>query len=420
LASPFQPKIGIALSGGGSRAMAFHLGCLRTLWQLGILQQARVLSTVSGGSVIGAMYAVHEGDFAQFDSQAQAVLASGFVRPALRTVFTTTEGLRAVISFVLVIAVWFWLVPYRFTMGVIGWATDRKGSDVVAGPEKWIPRRFSSRTTILRRTFDTMLFKGKVLGTLSTDRPKLVMVAAELRTGSAFYYGRHATGSWRFGKIEHSQIPVAQAVAASAAFPLLLPALDEFLLFRKPDSSLRSERVTLTDGGVYDNLGLCPLWPDRDREISIGVEEIDTIVACRAGYGLRTGNPSLFAVSRLRAAFNCTSNLTQHLSMNRLFDLKAAGRLKSFVLPYLDQDDDKLSYAPADLVSRASVAGYPTNFSAMPEEWIEKLSRRGEQLTLAVIREHAPELLPPGWNFNTDHSDASQPSVCSNLASAAG
>ena len=31
-----ERKIGLALSGGGARAMAFHLGCLRALKKLGI------------------------------------------------------------------------------------------------------------------------------------------------------------------------------------------------------------------------------------------------------------------------------------------------------------------------------------------------------------------------------------------------
>ena len=49
--------IGLALSGGGSRAMAFHLGCLRALNDLGLLERVGVLSTISGGSLIGAYYA---------------------------------------------------------------------------------------------------------------------------------------------------------------------------------------------------------------------------------------------------------------------------------------------------------------------------------------------------------------------------
>ena len=44
--------IGLALSGGGSRAMAFHLGCLRALNDLDILDRIGVLSTISGGSVM--------------------------------------------------------------------------------------------------------------------------------------------------------------------------------------------------------------------------------------------------------------------------------------------------------------------------------------------------------------------------------
>lgn len=197
--------------------------------------------------------------------------------------------------------------------------------------------------------------------------------------------------------MDPTRIPIAQAVAASAAYPLFLPALDEAITCRRPDESLRNERVTLTDGGVYDNLGLAPLWPDRDPKVSIAVEPVDVIVACRAGYGRRVSDPTLFATSRMKAAFGCVFDRAQNHAMKRLFDLKEAGRLKGFVVPYLDQDDRTLAYPPADLVRRAAVAGYPTNFSAMPVEWIEKLSKRGEQLTLAVIREHAAELLPPGW-----------------------
>ena len=376
--------------------MAFHLGCLRTLDRLGILARARVMSTVSGGSVIGAMYATHEGCFDTFEERVRETLLIGFGKPAIRTVFTTMEGVKAILCMLMLIVVWLILVPVKLVVaGVSEVLGDPRGGGVSSPvAEKWMPRRFASRTTILRHTFDRMLFQGRTLGSLSHERPRFIAVAAELRTGSAFYFGRDEAGCWRFGTMDPSDIPIAQAVAASAAYPLFLPALDEFLLFRRRDRSLVTERVTLTDGGVYDNLGLSPLWPDRDPAISVGVEPIDTIVACRAGYGLRIGNPSIFWIARMKAAFGCTFGRAQNLSMNRLFDLKAAGRLKAFVLPYLDQDDRQLAHPPVDLVRRTAVAGYPTNFSAMPLEWIEKLSKRGEQLTLAVILEHAPHLIP--------------------------
>jgi len=387
------PRIGIALSGGGSRAMAFHLGCLRSLDGIGLLEKARVLSTVSGGSVIGAMYAVHEGDFPSFERRVRSVLRVGFVKPAIRVAFTTAEGWKAVACFGLLLAAWLWLLPFQASAFFARAFGGSREGDAPAGRERWLPRRFSSRTTILRRAFDDGLFHGKTLGNLRWDGPRLVVIAAELRTGSAFYFGRAEAGSWRFGKMDPAKVPVAQAVAASAAYPLLLPALDEHFVFRRRDGSIATERVALADGGSYDNLGLSPLWPGRHREVSISFEEVDTIIACRAGYGLRMGNPRLFAPARIAAAFACLHNRAQNSSMTRLFELKASGSLRNFVLPYIDQDDEKLACAPPDLVKRAEVAGYRTDFSAMPEEWIERLSKRGEQLTLALLREHTPELL---------------------------
>jgi NTE family protein len=398
----WQQSVGIALSGGGARAMAFHLGCLRTLDQLGVLENASVMSTVSGGSVIGGMYMVRAGDFSAFEADVRATLQKGLLRPALWTAFTTTEGVKALSCLTLLLVTWGWLVPFRLISSLFAMLFSAAASaNNGAAPNKWMPIRFASRTTILRRTMDKLLFEGKLLGSLRADGPRWVAIATELRTGSAYYFGRREAGSYRIGKVDPAIIPVAHAVAASAAYPLLLPAIDEAPTFQKRDGSLASQRITLTDGGIYDNLGLAPLWPDRDPKVSIGVGKVNVIVACRAGYGLRTVEPSIFVKARMTASFSTVHARAQNATMQRLFDLKKAGELRNFVLPYLDQNDDELKYPPIDLVRRAAVSAYPTNFNAMSAEWIEKLSKRGEQLTLAVIREHAPELLPPDWEQRT-------------------
>jgi predicted acylesterase/phospholipase RssA len=54
--------LGLALSGGGSRAMAFHCGLLIALDDIGLLKKVNVLSTVSGGSVLGAAWMAHKTD----------------------------------------------------------------------------------------------------------------------------------------------------------------------------------------------------------------------------------------------------------------------------------------------------------------------------------------------------------------------
>jgi NTE family protein len=81
---------------------------------------------------------------------------------------------------------------------------------------------------------------------------------------------------------------------------------------------------------------------------------------------------------------------TENLSTNRLYNLLEAKKFEGVLTPYLGQDDAKLAFPPADLVTLAKVADYPTDFSAMPHKSIDLLSRRGEQLTLALIAEYWP------------------------------
>ena len=82
-------KIGLALSGGGSRAMAFHLGCLRELNNLKLLKDIEVVSTVSGGSIIGGMFVANRDPFPEFEAHVREHLAKGFVRPSVAKALTT-------------------------------------------------------------------------------------------------------------------------------------------------------------------------------------------------------------------------------------------------------------------------------------------------------------------------------------------
>jgi NTE family protein len=98
------PRIGLTLS-GGSRAIAFHLGCLRALKRLGLLDRVAVLSTVSGGSVIGAYFHAHfyaeSGDFAAFEAKIRTLLAEGLVTPMRRKLFIPL-GLKVAAAFVVI------------------------------------------------------------------------------------------------------------------------------------------------------------------------------------------------------------------------------------------------------------------------------------------------------------------------------
>ncbi len=55
---PFD-RIALSLSGGGTRAVGFHLGSMAYLGRIGLLDKVRILSTVSGGSAVGMGYSVY-------------------------------------------------------------------------------------------------------------------------------------------------------------------------------------------------------------------------------------------------------------------------------------------------------------------------------------------------------------------------
>jgi NTE family protein len=383
------PKIGLTLSGGGSRAIAFHLGCLRALTQLGLLDRVVILSTVSGGSVIGAYFHAHHGDFASFE--ASALLARGLVGPMWRNLFSAL-GLKVAAAFVAVGLVALGTALIKAFLKIVRLITPRA---LAAHFERFEVRsplhRFASRTSLLEAALDDLLFKGASLKDLPAQ-PHLVINATELRTGSAFRFGIMESGSWRWGKLHRNEASVAHAVAASAAYPLFLPAFDETLTFEK-DGVLKNSRVILTDGGIYDNLGLGCLWPDRSPDVSLNVIPVDTIICCSAGYGLRQDPPSQCIFARMLSVFSAVFDRAQNAAMHRLHEAQRSGQIKRFIFPYLGQQDRQLLNPPANLVRREEAHAYPTDFNAMPAEWIDRLSLRGEQLTLCLARAYIPGLI---------------------------
>src|SRR3984957_7408849 len=80
----------------------------------------------------------------------------------------------------------------------------------------------------------------------------------------------------------------------------------------------------------------------------------------------------------------------QNAAIHRLHEAQRTGQIKSFVFPYLGQKDRELAKPPVNLVRREEAHAYPTDFDAMTDEWIDRLSLRGEQLTLCLARASVP------------------------------
>jgi NTE family protein len=207
-------RIGLALSGGGFRATAFHLGVFRELKAKGLLWKLDLLSCVSGGSIAGAFLATNWGDDSALDR--------------LENYLRTTS-----------IAV----------------------SSVVAG----VLDPFESRLDKLADTYDRDLFHGTTLDQLNGG-PRLYLTATNLASGNLFFFvtGENKgaeMGEHELGTGPASGFPLARAVAASSAFPPVFPPMK---LDKKDYNVPDVDYITLTDGGVYDNLGANPLFRERN------------------------------------------------------------------------------------------------------------------------------------------------------------
>lgn len=384
---PAIRDVGLALSGGGSRGIAFHLGCLRALHDRGVLERVRVVSGVSGGSVIGAIWAYSPDEgFEAFDERVQELLQRGLQGEITRRALVGWRAPQAAGSALIAGGAGAGVRVFTRARRVSARAFNRETPEPIEPPF----RRWVSRTTAFEDALGARLFGDTQLSDPRRADLDVILNACDLRTGSAFRFGSRESGTWRRGTVVED-VPVATAVAASAAYPLLLPPLDREWTFEHRGNRER-HRVVLTDGGVFDNLGTTCLEPGRDPGISTNVVPVGYVVACDAGRGLLGATVPMGWTSRVGRAFEATFRKVQDGARGRLHSAVENGELRGFVLPYLGQLDEQLPHAPPDLVPRREVRALPTNFMPMAEETLAILSRRGEQLTRLLIERYCPQL----------------------------
>lgn len=222
-----QPGNALCLSGGGYRATLFHLGALWRLADAGWLLKLDRISSVSGGSITAAVLA-HYWPKLAFDD---AGVAHGFARAIADPIHQLAS--RTIDA------------PSIFG-GVFS---------------------FGSVTEWLISAYRRHLFGTATLQDLP-DHPRFVFNATNVQTGVLWRFSKPYMGDYRVGLIMQPHVPLAVAVAASSAYPPVLSPLKLHVAPGdfKPQSGHDlqfepfSDEVVLTDGGVYDNLGLETVW----------------------------------------------------------------------------------------------------------------------------------------------------------------
>jgi NTE family protein len=372
--------------------MAFHLGCLRALNDRDLLRKVRVLSTVSGGSVIGACYAYSSDDFKTFDARLVALLKRGIQRSIVKEALLTPELIKIVLTLIFsggLAAVLWVFATALWLLRVITRIPTQTVEQWLSALRRRLPI-WGSLTTAFERAL-RKLFGAKTVGDVSRPNLQVVINACDLKTGTAFRFGSQRSGGWRYGHVVGDVPTVAKAVVASAAYPVLLPPLVETFEFEK-NGQTSTEKVLLTDGGVFDNLGVSVLEPGRDADITDSYP-VTHLISLNAGAGQLEGTDRPFWWGgRVAKSFEAVHRKAQDHVYSRLHRHVEIGTLSAFGMVYLGQQDFRLPNRPADFVTRDMVRKYPTDFAPMLEKDIELLATRGEQLTHIIVDRYLPNL----------------------------
>lgn len=356
-----EPRVGLALSGGGFRAAAFGLGCLRALHDTGVLARVSVVSGISGGSLLAAMWAYGPGDFTTFDDQVTTLLRTGLQGRLVRSVLTPTHLAQAGAGLV---------------------TRTLRGAD---------DRPSHNRTDVLADLLARQIFGDKDVREVTHTGLATVLSSTDLITARTVRFGSVTSASSHHGQIL-DPIRVADAVAASAAFPLLLPAMERTFTFERRGTR-EQHPVALTDGGVYDNLGLSVLEPGRNPRYTAHVYPVEYVIACDAGRQEPGVSTARRLPRRLQRSFDITYRKTQDGSRGRLLRSTRSGEINGVVFAYLGMRDRNLPMPVPDLVEMGRVNRYPTNFAAMKAPDLHAITTRGEQLTRALLPHYCPGLL---------------------------
>ena len=234
----------MALSGGGYRAAAFHLGLLDVLHASGLLDQVVALSTVSGGTIVGAAYVL--------------AVARGQDFPTFYREFYEQLHQRPLDNAV----------------------------QILVGSEA---RQLPTATLIAAQAevYDRIFFRQAKFGEIlqaNTRLREIAFNATDFAAGLPFRFQKSSRERVRIGNGRHvipseiaAELRLADIVAASSCFPA------GFEPFAFPDDFQWSKRaeikrklaeqyddrfhaaVPLMDGGVADNQGVDSLLTAIDR-----------------------------------------------------------------------------------------------------------------------------------------------------------
>jgi NTE family protein len=343
--SKVEDGIALCLSGGGYRAMVFHVGVLWRLNETKLLSKIDRFSTVSGGSITAGVLAKRWSDLNFVDGVARNFV-DAFVEPVRRMA-----------------------------------GTDVDVGAVVLG--SLLPGTVSERVT---RAYRKRLFGDATLQDLP-DTPRFIFNATNLESGVLFRFSKPYLADYRVGRIPNPDIDLAVAVAASSAFPPVLSPctlnLKDYDWTTEDGNDLTApdyrNEIKLSDGGVYDNLGLETAWK-RYKTV---------LVSDAGGHVDDDPDPGSDWLRGTARVLKLIDSQVRCLRKRQVIDsFKAKARDGMYVGIRSDIADFPVRALTADHAKTLELADLPTRLDALDNTQQERLINWGYIVCDAGLRSH--------------------------------
>jgi NTE family protein len=331
------------------------MGVLKRLNELNILPKIDVISTVSGGSIIGAYYA-HQ---------------LGLGKPVSKFELGFKKALKA-------------NVRLRALTGSVVFHPIRAARSLLPG---------YTRTNTTAAEFDRLLFAGATLQDLP-DHLKLIINATSLNTGQVWKFSKNTMYDYRFGTVANPKVPLCEAVGASAAVPGLFPPLVldvkhlQNIAWPMPNASkpfverVKIKRLKLSDGGVRDNQGIRSLLSEDCAYL---------IVSDASGLINPDPDPSTFSAKVLLRSNNITMDAARDLIVEKIFERKELEKIRQIV--FFDMEDKATDSPGLPSELRSLAANVRTDLDWFSDEEIETIQYHGYTLLDQKARKYGADLL---------------------------
>jgi NTE family protein len=348
-------SIALALSGGGMRAMVFHLGVLQFLAERQLLEKIDRISTVSGGSlVVGLIFQ---------ENRLHWPTSSQYLTHVLPT------------------------LKEKLIKDSLPWGALRQ----LRSPGYW--RFLVTRANLLAATLKHEWGIEASLEHLP-PKPEWSINGTTAETGKRFRFKHDNFGDYSIGYVRNGKFPLASAIAVSAAFPgafgpLLIDADKMVWLKREWGAPEETEmpqkskfaKLHLYDGGVYDNLGLEPFF-DSGRQKAKADDVF--IISSDAGAPLKTGfSANWFNLLRLMRIVDIMSDQTRALRVRAFVEYITRESSGGLFISLNDSGDRHKN----ESLAKFSMT-YATNLNRPSGDHFDLLMRYGYERAQNAFKQH--------------------------------